>query len=214
MRSFAKSFTIWNRRIHYYLGLYFLLFLWLFALTGFLLNHSAWNFQQFFPNRKIVKSERAIRSPGPGSDLEQAQAIMGQLDIVGEVQWAPPRTDPGRLEFSVNRPGKIWQIQSDLGAGHVNITQTQYNAWGILRTLHTFVGVSPTDSRNRRDWVLTTVWALSMDAVAAGIIVMVLGSFYMWWQLKDKRLPGLIVLALGSGVCLCFTAGLNWWVSL
>ena len=29
-----------NRKGHYYLGLYFLLFLWLFALTGLLLNHS------------------------------------------------------------------------------------------------------------------------------------------------------------------------------
>jgi len=29
----------WNRRLHYYLGLYFLLFLWLFSFTGLLLNH-------------------------------------------------------------------------------------------------------------------------------------------------------------------------------
>ncbi|HEX6070876.1 MAG TPA: hypothetical protein VFZ18_13670, partial [Longimicrobiaceae bacterium] len=37
----------WTRRLHYYLGLYFLLFIWLFSLTGLLLNHSDWGFAEF-----------------------------------------------------------------------------------------------------------------------------------------------------------------------
>jgi hypothetical protein len=213
MRSFAKTFTIWNRKVHYYLGLYLLLFLWLFAFTGLLLNHSTWQFQQFFPNRTISKSERAIQAPASGSELEQAQGIMQQLGIQGEVQWGAPRKDPLHLDFNVNRPGSIDQIQADLALVRANITHTQYNGWGIVRTLHTFVGVSPTDSRNHRDWILTTIWALSMDGIALGIIVMVLGSFYMWWQLKDKRLPGLVALSLGTAVCLFFVSGLRWFLA-
>ena len=81
-------------------------------------------------------------------------------------------------------------MQTDLvRGGRTRVTVTQYNGWGIARTLHMFVGVSP-DDRNQRDWVLTSVWALAMDAVAVGIILMVLTSLYMWWGLREKRLLG------------------------
>jgi len=113
-----------------------------------------------------------------------------------------------RLDFNVSRPGHVYQIQADLTQGRAKITHTEYNVWGILRTLHSFVGVSLDDSRNQRDWVLTTVWAYSMDAVAAGVIFMVLTSFYMWWGLAGKRLPGWIALALGTAVCWLFVYGL------
>lgn len=209
-RRWADGFTIWNRKLHIYLGLYFLFFLWLFAFTGLLLNHSSWAFAQFFPQRKVSKFERAIETPAPASDLDQAQALMRQLGIEGEVGWGVARTGPTRLDFNVSRPGRIHQIEADLEQGRAKVAVTEYNGWGILRTLHTFVGVSPGDSRNQRDWVLTTVWALSMDAVAAGVVFMVLTSFYMWWGLREKRKPGLVALALGSAVWGLFVVGLQW----
>ena len=42
MPSSGKAFEVWNRKLHYYLGLYFLFFLWLFSLTGLMLNHQQW----------------------------------------------------------------------------------------------------------------------------------------------------------------------------
>lgn len=209
-RSWAGGFTIWNRKLHFYLGLYFLFFLWLFAFTGLLLNHSSWAFAQFFPQRKISKFERAIGIPAGSSDLDQAQDLMRQLGIEGEVGWGGARTGPERLDFGVSRPGRIHQIEADLRLGRAKVTVTEYNGWGILRTLHTFVGVSARDQRNQRDWVLTTVWALSMDAVAAGVVFLVLTSLYMWWGLREKRKPGLVALALGSAVCGLFVVGLRW----
>jgi len=32
----------WSRRIHIWLGLYMLLFLWLFAVSGLFMNHPDW----------------------------------------------------------------------------------------------------------------------------------------------------------------------------
>jgi hypothetical protein len=79
-----------------------------------------------------------------------------------------------------------------------------------MKVLHTFTGVQMDDARNRRDWALTYVWAYSMDAVAAGLVFMVLSSFYMWWKLPQKRLAGAVVLGLGSLVCGLFCIGLRW----
>ncbi len=84
------------------------------------------------------------------------------------------------------------------------------NLWGVIRVLHTFTGVQMDDARQNRDWALTSVWAFSMDAVAAGLIFMVLSSLYMWFELPQKRLPGAVVLGLGSLICGLFCMGLRW----
>ena len=84
------------------------------------------------------------------------------------------------------------------------------NLWGIIKVLHSFTGVQMDDPRNRRDWALTTMWAFSMDAVAAGLIFMVLSSLYMWFELVQKRLLGAVVLGLGTLMCGLFCVGLRW----
>ena len=52
----------WNRRLHFYLGLYFLLFIWLFSISGLFLNHQ-WSFEEFWPHRQESTFERPIRRP-------------------------------------------------------------------------------------------------------------------------------------------------------
>ena len=43
------------------------------------------------------------------------------------------------------------------------------------------------------------MWA--MDALAAGLICMVLGSYYMWYRLKPRRALGVTVLVTGFLTC-------------
>jgi hypothetical protein len=74
--------AIWSHKSHYYLGLYFLFFLWLFAFTGLLLNNSAWKFAEFWPNRKTSEFERQLEAPRTGTDLDQARNILRQLTLV------------------------------------------------------------------------------------------------------------------------------------
>ena len=49
-----------------------------------------------------------------------------------------------------------------------------------------------------------------MDAVAAGLILMVLSSFDMWYRLWQKRRLGAIVLLFGFLSCGLFCVGLRW----
>jgi hypothetical protein len=46
-----------------------------------------------------------------------------------------------------------------------------------------------------------------MDALAIGLIVMVLGSYYMWYRLKKKRALGIVVLSAGVLSCGLFVSG-------
>lgn len=209
-RRMGTVLSSWNRRIHYYLGLYLLLFLWLFAFTGLLLNHSRWTFAEFWSNRQQASFEVPLQLPPPGGDLTQAQDIMRQAGVHGEIDWTRSRTDTSRLDFRVSRPGQIYEIKADLQRGRATIQSINLNAWGVARILHTFTGVSLSDPTNRRDWSMTTLWVLCMDAVALGLIVMVLSSIYMWWIQKQKRRLGLCAFSLGTLICGLFVIGLRW----
>jgi hypothetical protein len=207
-RAASAVFTIWNRRLHYYLGLYFLFFLWLFAFTGLLLNHS-WKFSEFWPNRQVSTFERVIDASRTASDVVRARDVMRQLGVRGEIEWTATRTNTTLFEFRVARPGHNINVSVD-DAGRAKVEETRINTWGVMRVLHTFSGVRANDTRNYRDWALTTLWVLSMDAVSVGMVVMVLGGLYMWFGLPTKRKGGFVALLLGTAVCFVFVFGLRW----
>ena len=102
--------------------------------------------------------------------------------------------------------------QSLPAEGRADIRHAAVNAWGIAKILHTFTGNLTSDPHNRRDWILTAVWAYSMDFVAAGLIFMVLSSIYLWLKQPRKLLPGAVCLVLGSLLCGLFCFGLRWWM--
>ena len=209
-RGAVDTVLVWNRRVHYYLGLLLLFFIWLFAFTGLLLNHPRWQFAQFWPNRIQSTTEHTIAAVTAANDTERARDVMRQLGVAGELQWPATQPANGPFTFQVNRPGFNVDVKADLQGGRATVQRTQLNAWGVMHVLHTFTGAPAADSRNRRDWTLTTLWALSMDAVAAGLIVMVLGSYVMWFRLRAKRLGGIVALALGFISCGAFISALRW----
>jgi hypothetical protein len=206
------GFERWNRKLHFYAGLFLIFFLWLFALSGLLLNHPAWTFHEHWKNRKETNYERPISTPRPDAveDLDQARDIMRQLGIEGDILWTTPRTDPGLLDFQVRRPGHFFFIKANWTQGSATVRHAEVNVWGVMKFFHVFSGNVADDTRNHRDWALTYLWAYSMDAVAAGLIFMVLSSVYMWLRLPQKRRTGGIVLALGCLSCGLFCLGLRW----
>ncbi len=209
--EFSRVAAVWNRRLHYYIGLYLLFFLWLFCFTGLILNHPQWTFAEFWPQRVQTTYSRPIQAaPPPGNDLVQARDVMRQLGIEGEIEWTKTRGNSSQMEFRVTRPGRVIDIAADFGKSAVSVQQLQYNGWGIARLLHTFTGVRFADARNTRDWSLTTLWVFCMDALAAGLILMVLSSLWLWWNLPHKRTFGWLALAIGVLTGGLFVFGLRW----
>ncbi len=198
---------LWNRRLHYYLGLLFLLFLWLFSLTGLLLNHGRWALAEAANQRRETQSEPSVRAPVGLTELARAEDVMRQLGLIGEIDWPSTAQLPGRLDFNVSRPSDATQVRVDLAQNRAVVRHFDNSRWAIFRNLHTFSGSRVTVPSSQRDWILTSVWVFSMDAFAAALVVMVLGSYYMWFRLKQKRRLGLLALAFGVLSCGVFVSG-------
>jgi hypothetical protein len=205
----GEKLKVWNRKLHCCLGLFTLVFVWLFSFTGLLLNHQ-WKFAEFWDSRQQSTSEHHIVPPPPGSDLDQARDILRQIGLRGEIEWTVTRNDPSRFDFRVSRPGHICEVQTDLIRQRATVKRIDVNVWGVMRILHSFTGVRMDDSRNERDWLITSMWALAMDGVAGALILMVVTGLYMAFELQAKRLLGAIVLLAGllSGTFFC--VGLRW----
>lgn len=201
---FPRSLEIWNRKIHFYLGLYLLLFLWLFAISGLLLNHPEWLLKLYWDHRLESSSEHTIQPLSESDPVDRALLLMTQLELEGELEVAPAKGDPGMFSFRVVRPGEFVSVDADFSHGTARVKRTRVNAVGIGSMLHTFTGVRANDQTQKRDWVMTNIWSFSMDAVAVGIIILILSSYYMWLRLGSKRLSGAVSLGSGFLVCLFF----------
>jgi hypothetical protein len=203
MPSSARTLETWNRKLHYYLGLYFLLFLWLFSVTGLMLNHQQWF--TGLNERRETSYEMPI-TPPDGTMLERTRILMDQLNLYGETDW--PASQPvGHLDFNISRPTGSAQVRVDLNARTAYVREFDNNKRLAFQVFHTFSGTRFTQPASRRDWVVTSLWVFAMDALAVGLIVMVLGSYYMWWRLKKVKTLGAIVLGTGVAACLAFVLG-------
>jgi hypothetical protein len=204
MPLFAKVLEVWNRRLHYYLGLYFLFFLWLFSLTGLMLNHQQW-FTDLY-DRHEVSYDPSIETPAGETREEQTLSLMRQLKLRGEAEW-PASQPAGHIDFNVARPVGAAQVRVDLNAKQAYVKEFKNGKLHAFQIFHTFSGSRFNQPASRRDWILTSLWVFAMDALAVGLIVMVLGSYYMWWRLKKSKGLGMAALTIGFVACGAFVAG-------
>jgi Uncharacterized protein conserved in bacteria len=205
MPSYAKAFEVWNRKLHYYLGLYFLFFLWLFSATGLMLNHQQW-FGDLY-RRAETAYDTPIETPDGDTLAARTRDLMRQLGLQGEIDW--PATQPvWHIDFNVSRPNGAAQVRVDLTAKQAYVREFRNRPLHAFQIFHTFSGSRFNQPASERDWMVTSVWVFAMDALALGLVVMVLGSYYMWWQLKKKRTLGAFALAAGLVTCGAFVAGI------
>lgn len=205
MSSTSTVFEKWNKKIHIYLGLYLLLFLWVFSVSGLFLNHPKWFGGQ--PQRTTI--EQTVDMRETGNPLSKARHLMGQLDLVGEAIFRGEQKR-GQFAFIAMRPNERTFVNVDLESKVAKVTHVEGNLGQMLGNLHTFSGVRPIwgEKESIRDWLPTRVWSFSIDALAVGVILLVISSLYMGFRQRDKWKPVLVSLGIGVLVCSFFMWGL------
>jgi hypothetical protein len=107
----------------------------------------------------------------------------------------------------VSRPNGAAQVRVDLNAKRAYVREFQNGRRHAFQIFHTFSGSRFSQPASHRDWMVTSIWVLAMDALAFGLIVMVFGGYYLWWGLKKRKILGIAVLALGVVSCGLFVSG-------
>ena len=195
----------WNRKIHIYLGLYILLFLCVFFISGLFLNHPRW----FQHQGQRSTKEQSVRFPEAASDPAKAKDLMEQLEISGEIIFRGQQK-PEQFTFVAVRPNQRIFVNVDLQKDIAKMNLVKAQPTAMLEILHTFTGVRGIwrESNPKRDWIPTIIWSFGMDVLSIGLIFLVVSSLYMGFQLKEKRRWILITFGLGVLVCSFFIWGL------
>ena len=201
-----KGFEKWNRKIHIYLGLYMLLFIWLFSISGLFMNHPKW----FHGKIERTPGERQVTVSTDMDDVAKAKDLREQLGLEGEIILRAQGT-PEKFAFMVMRPHQRHAINVDLATQLATVTLAKPQPVGILADLHTFTGVRGiwNEPVQEKDWFLTRIWSFSMDALSIGLILIVISSLYMGLRIKESRRWVVASLALGTLVCSFFVWGLT-----
>ena len=182
-----------NRSLHIQLGLLLLLFIWLFALSGLLLNHGDWKFSGFWEQRR----ENTIAFTVPLSMLKGSDPdvrVKEFLQVSGELQRQKRTAE--RLEFRVESPGVVRDVVVDLTNGSGTQKVIRFNTWGKLRGLHTFNGMSDGNPSQSPNWWIANVWRFTMDGIAIGLIIICLSSWVMWYKVRKEYRLGYMILAI------------------
>jgi hypothetical protein len=200
--SCIEYILFWNRKYHIYIGLFLLLFIWLFTVSGLLLNHSQWKFSSFYEKRKESEISNTVFIPETTDRRVLLLNFMDQLKISGEISNI--NIIPDGIDFRVTVPGKIRDIHIDLKNRVSKQKITVYNFWGKMRILHIFNGTNKTNPEIRPNWIVTRIWLSAMDGISIGLILLCVSSWLMWYEVRKIYLKGVYVLILGFAGALYF----------
>jgi hypothetical protein len=201
-----KGFEKWNRKIHIYLGLFMLLFIWLFSVSGLFMNHPKW----FHGKIERTPTDIPITYSEGLEEVALAKKLRDQLELEGEIILRAQR-NPEKFGFMVMRPNKRFGVNVDLATNVATVNDVKSPSVGILGDLHTFSGVRAiwNEPIQERDWIMTRIWSFSIDAVSIGLILIVISSLYIGLKIKENRQWAVVSLALGILVCSFFVWGLS-----
>ena len=200
--TFFKNAFIWNRKLHIYIGLFLLLFIWVFSISGLVLNHGEWKVTSFWDQRKESEIITPVNIPATPDSISMISDFMDQLNISGEVSNVKISSES--IDLMVVIPGTVRNIHVDLKNKVSSQKIMVYNLWGKMRTLHTFNGVNKTDPEIKPNWIVTRIWKAAMDVIAIGLIILCISSWFMWYEVKKNYNKGMYVLIMGFASALFF----------
>jgi hypothetical protein len=118
--------------------------------------------------------------------------------------------DANQFDFQVRRPGHFFFLKTDLARKRVIVRHSVVNLWGVMKVLHVFTGVQMDDPRQKPG--LGADFHVGLFDGRRGRRFDFHGSEQPVYvvELPQKRLPGALVLGLGSLICGLFCVGLRW----
>jgi hypothetical protein len=191
-KALKKYFSL-TKALHLYFGLFISPFIFIFSISVLVLNHADY-FNSISPKNEIAIVEGQLADfVFQETDLLTAKAIIGQLDITGEIDWIS-KTD-STFSFPVNTPGLSKRIFLNTKTGKMTIAQKGEGAFDAVAYLHTMPGQHNAMLRGNSFFMRT--WMIATDVFVYIILFVSATGVFLWYFLRPERKLGIYSLAMG-----------------
>ncbi len=198
MNPLRKSFYVWTRDLHLYLGLFLSPFVLVFGISTVVLNHPA-----LAPAGAGQALHEMTAAVPPGLEklegierLEALKSVMRQAGVSGEINFVRYMPKENRMIVPVLKPGQDTTLDLNLATGRLQVERRNTGLRDALVYLHKSPG--PHNAAVRGNWVYTRVWSWLTDATVYMLLLISISGVYLWAVLKAERNIGLVLLAAGA----------------
>jgi len=197
----GRTFYIWTRDLHLYIGLALSPLVLLFAVSVILLDHPSIPLGGAGVVRNTSAAVQVQENLEHLEGMARAQAlqqVMRQMGVVGEIGYVYT-PGPHRMVAPIFRPGSEMTLDLDLSTHIASVEERRTGMLAALIYLHKSPG--PHNANIRGNWFYTRAWRWMADASAYLIFFISLSGIYLWWVIKAERKIGLLLIGAGA---LCF----------
>ena len=172
------------RNIHLILGLVFVVYALLFAISSLFIIYRPW-----LPDTR-VDSERTVRVTAQQAQTPRALALelMRNHDLKGDLMEIE-QTDEG-MEFVVMRPGTRAEVAYSPSSGEAKINTRRQGLLQMLVQLHVNHGFW-------HDFLPSNAWSLLTVLGSIGLFLLGATGVYLWFCHHEERVIGGVILAVG-----------------
>ena len=195
----GRTFFVWTRDLHLYIGLGLSPLVLLFAISVIFLDHPA---LPLGGSGVIRKSRATVQIPENLEHVEgmaRAQAfqqIMRQVGAVDEIGYIIYNPSQHRMVAHVFKPGSEITLDANLSTHTASLEERKTGIFAALIYLHKSPG--PHNVNIRGNWFYTSVWRWLADASAYLPFFISVSGIYLWWVIKAERKTGLLLLGAGA----------------
>jgi hypothetical protein len=200
------SFSHFNRRLHLYLGLALLPWLFMYGASSIPFAHTP-----FFEQRDAAKglpmwtlrSERALDAPVPEDERALrawAASVLAESGVAvsGGTSFGVYRQSPTQVNIYVYSFWKSTQVKYFVDQKKVTVEDRRFRWDQFLTGMHGRGGFE-------QEGFLQTSWSVVVDIVCVAMLLWIASGLYMWWELPGHRRWGALAILSGAVSFLFFT---------
>jgi hypothetical protein len=186
------------RRTHLLTALFLTPWITMYALSTLVMHHR----ELFTGHERRVAPEYDVVRDGT-YELDEAanespelvaKRILSHLGLTGA--HTVRRDSSGTLTIQRDRPMGAYRVTWDAKTNRLRVERQRFGTAFFLEMLHRRSGF-------RQDYLANTLWALSVDAVIAAIVLWAATGIWMWAGMPTTRMLGSLCLVGGSAL-FCF----------
>jgi hypothetical protein len=197
------TFSHLNRRVHLYLGLALLPWLFMYGISSVPFAHNGWFEQRDRATGRplfTLRLERPFDAPVPGDPggLRQLGQTMLEAAGIHGMSFGAYRQSPTQINVYAYSFWTAIELKYFTDRQVLRADDRRFRWDHFLTGMHARGGFE-------QESALADSWGVVVDLVQLGILLWIGSGLLMWWELRGHRLWGALAMAGGLATFVLFT---------